>query len=200
SKAWDQATTDAAIDAAGYVVGHLRELSGVGDGPDRVAGLRSFCRRFAERAFRRPLTNEQTRVFIDRQFERSRDPETAVKRVVLLVLKSPRFLYREVGGGDAYDVACRIAFGLWDSLPDQELLEGAAKGRLATREQVTRQAERMAADLRTRAKLGEFFLQWLKVDQAPDLSKDPGRFPGFDRAVASDLRTSLELFLEDVLW
>src|SRR4051794_27067866 len=40
----------------------------------------------------------------------------------------------------------------------------------------------------------------LKVDQAPDLSKDPGRFPGFDRAVASDLRTSLELFLEDVLW
>src|SRR5262249_48147646 len=43
-------------------------------------------------------------------------------------------------------------------------------------------------------------LQWLKVDQVPDLSKDRSRFPGFDEAVASDLRTSLELFLDDVLW
>ena len=58
----------------------------------------------------------------------------------------------------------------------------------------------MVADLRARAKLREFFLQWLKVDQVPDLAKDPERFPGFDAAVASDLRTSLDLFLDDVVW
>ena len=58
----------------------------------------------------------------------------------------------------------------------------------------------MLADLRARAKLREFFLQWLKVDQAPDLAKDPERFPGFDAEVAADLRTSLELFLDDVVW
>src|SRR5205085_8195427 len=76
----------------------------------------------------------------------------------------------------------------------------AAKGQLATRDQVVRQAERMLPDLRTRAKLREFFLQWLKVEQHPDLAKDNSRFPGFDRAISADLRTSLDLFLEDVLW
>jgi hypothetical protein len=121
--------------------------------------------------------------------------------VVLLVLKSPRFLYREVGGGpDAYDVASRLSFALWDSLPDQELLAAAAAGRLTTREQVAAQAERMLADPRARAKLHEFLLHWLKVDQAPEIAKDPSRFPGFDAEVAADLRTSLDLFLEDVAW
>jgi hypothetical protein len=202
SKAWERATTDAAIEVAGYVVPRLAELAGARDtASDRVQRLRDFCRRFAERAFRRPLTAEQQRVYVDRQFEVAGDPETAVKRVLLLVLQSPRFLYREIGGGqDAYDVASRLSFGLWDSLPDQELLDAAAKGQLATREQVARQAERMVADPRTRAKLREFLLQWLKVEQVPDLDKDPKQYPGFDRAVASDLRTSLDLFLEDVVW
>jgi len=202
SKAWDQATTDAAIEVAGYVVVHLRELAGVGDAAvDREAKLREFCRRFAERAFRRPLTDEQTAFFIDRQFKGVGDLETAVKRVGLLVLKSPRFLYREIGGGrpDGYEVASRLSFGLWDSLPDQMLLDAAAAGQLATREQVTRQAERMVADFRTRSKLREFFLHWLKVDQAPDIVKDPKRFPQFTEAVVSDLRTSLDLFLDDVI-
>src|SRR5262249_11643899 len=80
------------------------------------------------------------------------------------------------------------------------LLDAAAAGRLTTREQAARQAERMLTDLRARAKLREFFLRWLNVDPAPDLAKAPDRFPGFDPAVASDLRASLELFLDDVLW
>src|SRR5262249_30822751 len=152
---------------AGYVAAHLAELSGVPDGaPDRGPRLREFCRRFAERAFRRPLAEEQKRLFIDRQFDAAPNPEMAVRRVVLLVLKSPRFLYREVGGGpDAYDVASRLAFALWDAPPDQELLAAAAAGRLATREQVAGQAERLLDDPRARAKLREFFWQWLKVDQ-----------------------------------
>ncbi len=202
SRAWDTATTDAAIEAADYVAARLPELAGAHDGAsDRVQRLHDFCRRFAETAFRRPLTDEQKRFFIDRQFERARDPEAGVKRVVLLVLKSPQFLYRELdGGSDGYDVASRLSFGLWDSLPDAELLREAAAGRLATREQVTRQAERMFGDLRARAKVRDFLLQWLKVDQPPELAKDPKRYPGFDRTVVSDLRTSLELFLDDTVW
>jgi hypothetical protein len=199
SKSWEQATTDGAIVVAGYVASHLRELSGASDGdPDREAKLREFARRFAERAFRRPLTEDVKRVYFDRQFEAARDPELALQRVVLLVLKSPRFLYREPGtGADPYDVASRVAFGLWDSLPDRELLDAAAAGKLVTREQVARQAERMVGDLRAQSKLRDFFFRWLKVDQAPDLAKDPKAFPGFDATVAADLRTSLELFLED---
>ena len=202
SKAWDQATTDAAIEVVGYVVVHLRELAGVADdAPNREAKIREFCQRFTERAFRRPLSDEQKTFFIDRQFKGMRDLETALKRTVLLVLKSPRFLYREIGGGklDGYDVATRISFGLWDSLPDSLLLEAAAAGQLATREQVTRQAERMVSDLRTRSKLREFLLQWLKVDAIPDIAKDPKRFAEFNEEVVSDLRTSLDLFLQDVI-
>jgi cytochrome c553 len=202
SKAWDKATTDAAIEVAAYVSSHFRELSHIPDSAaDPKPVLKEFCTRFAERAFRRPMTDEQKRLLIDRPIDGIPDPELAVKRVVLFVLKSPRFLYREIGEtGDAYDVASRISFGLWDSLPDGELLEAAKAGKLAQRDQVMHQAERMVGDARTHSKLREFMLQWLKVDNVPELSKDMKRYPGFDAAMASDLRTSLDLFLEDVLW
>ena len=202
SQEWEQATTEAAIEAAGYVTEHLTELSGVSDdAADRTERLKAFCQRFVERAFRRPLADEQKQLYIERQFDGGGDPAAAVKRVVLLALKSPRFLYRELGdGNDPYDVASRISFGLWDSLPDQPLLDAAAAGQLATREQVAQQADRMLDDLRARAKLRQFFIQWLKVDQMPDIAKDPERFPGFTPELVSDLRTSLDLLLEDVLW
>jgi cytochrome c553 len=201
SRAWQQATVEGAVEAAGYVIGHLAELAGVlENASDREARLREFCRRFVERAFRRPLTDEQKRFFIDRRFAGVRDPETAVKRVVLLTLTSPQFLYRETTGRDGYDVASRLSFGLWDSLPDPELLKAAAAGRLNDREEMARQAERMLPDLRAHAKLRDFLLHWLKVDQVSEVAKDPARFPGFDEAAVSDLRTSLELFLDDVVW
>ncbi len=226
SRAWDQATTDAAIEVAGYVLAHLRELAGAADKtPDREAHLREFCERFAEQAFRRPLSDEQKKIFIARRFDGARDLETAVKRVVLMVLKSPQFIYREVGPNalagasktqprppdvssgeanrvkkDGYDVASRLSFGLWDSLPDRKLLEAAAAGRLVTPEQVSRQAERMMPDPRTRAKIRDFLLEWLKVSPAPDLSKPKELYPEFDKPMASDLRTSLDLFLDDVVW
>jgi hypothetical protein len=203
SKAWDEATTEGAIETAGYVEEHLRELSGAGeDDSDRAAKLREFCYRFVERAFRRPLSDEQKQVFVDRQFEQAPQPEMAVKRVVLLALKSPRFLYREVGRDqpDAYDVASRVSFGLWDSLPDQPLLDAAAAGQLTTREQVAGHVDRMLPDLRTRSKLRQFFQQWLKVEQVPDLAKDPERYASFNAEVANDLRTALDLFVEEVVW
>jgi mono/diheme cytochrome c family protein len=201
SKEWEAATTDAALEVAAYVVAKLPELAGAGDGvPDRATKLKAFARKFAERAFRRPLTEAEAARFIDRQLDGAADPDAAMKRVVLLVLKSPRFLYPDaVGGDDAFAVASRLALMLWDSPPDRELLDAAAAGKLATREQVARHAERMLADPRGKAKLREFLLTWLKVEQAPELAKDPARFAGFDAAVASDLRTSLELFLDDVI-
>jgi mono/diheme cytochrome c family protein len=202
SKEWVQATTEGAIEAANYVAANLAQLSGVpAEAPDRPARLQAYCAAFAERAFRRPLTPEQKRLYVDRQFEAAADPEVAVKRVVLLVLQSPRFLYREPGGaGDAYDVAARLAFGLWDSLPDAALLRAAASGRLQTRADVAREAERMLNDPRARAKLRGFFLRWLQLDQVAELQKDATKYPGFDGSAVSQLRVSLELFLDEVLW
>jgi hypothetical protein len=203
SKAWDQATTDAAIEVATYVVAHVGELAGVDRGAsDREPRLREFCRRFAERAFRQPLPEAVARLYIDRQFAAAPDLETAVKRVVLLALKSPRFLYREIGTSSSRtaDVASRLSFGLWDSLPDKALRDAADEGKLISRDEVARQAERMVGDLRTRSKGREFLLQWLKVDQVPDLAKDPKQYPDFDGVVVADLRTSLDLLLEDIVW
>ena len=202
NKAWDEATTAAALETSAYVTAHLRELADAReDAPDREKRLRDFCRQFVERAFRRPLPDDIAKFYIDRQFKVASDLTMAVKRVVILALKSPRFLYREIGSDkpDAYDIASRLSFALWDSVPDPELLKAAASGELATHEQVTHQAERLAADPRATFKLREFLLQWLKVDQSPDLVKDAKRYPGFDAAAASDLRTSLELSLQNVL-
>jgi hypothetical protein len=201
SKEWDQAETDAAIETAGYVAERINDLAGTrDDAGDRQKKLQEFCRTFAQRAFRRPLTQEQISA-IDRQFAAGKDPQTGVKRAVLLVLKSPRFLYREIDGrADSFDVAARLSLGLWDSLPDRDLLAAAGSGQLSTKEQVSKQAERLLADVRGRAKLREFLLTWLRADASRDLMKDVKRFPGFDAALISDLRTSLELFLDDVVW
>jgi mono/diheme cytochrome c family protein len=203
SRAWDEATTQAGLEVADYIVPHLKQLSGTSlDAPDAKKKLVAFCRRFVERAFRRPLTTaQQVEFFLDRHFADG-DLEMAVKRVVLLALKSPRFLYREIGSEkpDAFDVASRISFGLWDSLPDAPLLEAAASGKLASPEQISQQVERMIPDLRTRAKIRMFFHQWLQMDRVHELTKDAKRFPEFNDAVVSDLRTSVNLFLDDVIW
>jgi cytochrome c553 len=203
SKAWDDATTEAALETAGYVAENLAELSGAADNAaDRKERVRAFCRAFVQRAFRQPLSEADETFYVGRQFDSAPDLETAVKRVVILTLKSPQFLYREIGATaqDPYNVASRLSFGLWDSLPDDALIQAASRNELATREQVYAQAERMLADPRAWFKLREFLLQWLKVDLYPDLTKNPKRYPGFDEEVASDLRASLELFLEQVVW
>jgi mono/diheme cytochrome c family protein len=201
SKEWDGATTEAAIETVNYLSPRLNEFAGTNDAAaDRPAKLKAFAVKFAERAFRRPLTPDDRSALIDRQFAAA-DPELALKRVIVLVMKSPRFLYREVSGpNDAYAVASRLSFTLWDSGPDDELLRAAAAGQLATPAQVQAQAERMLADPRAKAKIRQFLLTWLRVDQPHDVAKNPQRFPGFDGAAVADLRTSLELFLDEIVW
>ena len=202
SKEWDAATTEGALETAAYVVARLPELSGAQPGAmDRLAKVKAFCRIFAERAFRRPLTTAEAALFVDRPFEGSPDIDIAVKRFVLLVLKSPRFLYPDSGTApEPFATATRLSYAIWDAPPDKELLAAAANGKLGTRDEVTKQAERMLSDPRARAKLREFLIVWLKLDQPKELSKDVKRFPGFDAEVANDLRTSLELFLDEVVW
>lgn len=201
SPAWEEATTAAALEAAQYIGARLNSLAGTRDGAvNREEKLRSFCRKFVERAFRRPIDEDVAKTYIDRQFDAADDLEAAVRRVVLLALKSPRFLFREVGGGPAqYDVATRMSFGLWDSIPDAELLTAAGSDQLASDNQLHGQAERMLKDQRAKTKLREFLLTWLNVDTAADLNKDAEAFPGFDAAAIADLRTSLELFLDEVI-
>lgn len=227
SKEWDAATTYAAIEVAGNVAEDLDRLVGR-ERRDRGRGRRGrgrgeeserpqeepaaypdervvkFCRQFAERAFRRPLSEDERAFFVDRQFADAGREEEAVKRVVLLALKSPRFLYREThldaGGFDDYDVAAWLSFGLWDSLPDQPLLDAAGRGELQSRDQVAAQVERMLGDPRSRQKLREFLHEWLNLGHLREVAKDQSAYPEFNEQVLSDLRVSLDLFLDEVVW
>lgn len=202
SKAWHEATTAAAIDISNQVIAGLPRMSGVkDDAPDRVPKLKEFVAIFAERAFRRPLTDDLRQAYVERAFTEGIAADQAVKRAVILILTSPRFLYPELGKEkDDHTLAARLALGLWDSLPDQTLANAAKAGQLRTPEQVKAQAERLLADPRAKAKVAEFFQRWLKLDVEADLQKDAEDYPGFDTALAADLRRSLELFAERVVW
>lgn len=203
SKEWQQAVSAAAIEVANDVVQHVNQLARTKQkAADRTEKLKQFCAAFAERAFRRPLSDQERSFFQDRSFQNAKDSETGVKRAVMLALMSPQFLYPELGNvsGDSYAVANRLALDLWDSLPDRALLDSAATGKLASREVVAEHARRMLRDPRARVKVRDFLHAWLRTDKAEDLSKDPKVFPDFNPQLLADLRTSLDLFLDDVIW
>ncbi|QDS95965.1 PA14 domain protein [Roseimaritima multifibrata] len=203
SREWDDATTDAALETAAYVVDHLDELSGSKQADEnREEKLKAFCEQFAERAFRRPLAKDVHQFYIENTFAKSEDAGQAVKLVVLMTLKSPRFLYHLPGSenGDDYDRAARLSYAIWDSLPDKELLKQAKEGRLGNPTQLHRQAIRMVEDPRAQVKLRGFLHAWLGLDTMHGLSKDRERYADFGPPLVSDLRTSLNLFLDQIVW
>ena len=203
SKAWDEAATQAAIEAAHYAVDNLDQLTkSKSSDTNRVEKLIQFCTEFAATAFRTPLTAEQKQLLVTDQFKKAKKVEDAVKRSVLLTLKSPEFLYvgLQEQHADDFVVASRLSFGLWDSLPDAELEKRAAAHQLHTSEQIARQANRMLNDPRTRAKMQAILHHWLQMDRVESLSKDDRLFPGFTPEIVSDLRISLDQFLSDAVW
>lgn len=206
SKEWDRATTNAALEVVNHVEKYLDWLAGTkSDQPDRVDKLKKFAHAFAEAAFRRPLTDEQKKLFVDLQFEGAPTPELAVKRVVLLSLKSPRFLYPDLklnnsDKPDGYDIATRLALAMWDSIPDTGLLKLAAEGKLTDPRQVAAQASRMLDDPRSKIKLHGFFHHWLELERAELANKDAKLFPGFDGAMLAALRESLLTFIDQTVW
>lgn len=203
SKGWDDATTRAAFEVANYVSKRLDRLAGVNRGDSaRAAKVAAFAERFVAAAFRRPLSAEEKQRFVTERLGDGADLDTAIKRVVLLALKAPQFLYVDVPAGATVDArtAARLSFGLWDSLPDVELAQAAEAGKLRTRLEVAAHAERMLADPRARAKLREFFHHWLQMRFVEDLDKDPALYPDFTHELIDDLRLSLNLFLDEVAW
>ena len=153
SKQWDEATTDGAIETANYFLANIDELSKtkVGDG-DREKKLKEFAQRFVEQAFRSKLTDFERTLYVDQQFAHSKNLEDAIKRVIILTLKSPRFLYREVNGATPNQTkANRLAFALWDSLPDQQMLGNVKQDWFGNEQAIRDQAKRMLEDSRAKA-------------------------------------------------
>lgn len=203
SKAWGDATTNAAIETANYVSQQLLNMTRrEKDNNKRVEKVKEICTTFVEQAFKRPLNDSLRNLYIERHFKESSSLENSIKRVVLLTMKSPRFLYVNLHNDvdDPYAVASRLSYMLWDSVPDKNLLQAAREGHLKTPEQVKRHAERMINDRKAHSKVRVFLHQWLKTDHAHDLAKDDKLYPGFDKKLIYDLETSLDLFLDDVVW
>ncbi|WP_171184208.1 DUF1588 domain-containing protein [Alienimonas chondri] len=214
SAAWDEATTEAAFEVADSLLETdeaVRTFLKINDkdAPEKqTEKAREFCTKWAERAFRRPLTDEQRAAYVDAHFADGRPWRDAVKRCVLMTLKSPHFLYPNLHAAiaaaqgdqpDGYDRAAALALAMWDGLPDDALRNAAAKGQLDQPEQVAQQADRMSKDHRATVKLTEFFADWLIPEGAEGMAKDETLYPGFDAAAVGDLRTSLELTIAEGL-
>lgn len=204
NRAWYDAVSAGAIKTAEYVAERFPELSGVkADAPDRLVKTKEFARHLVSTGFRRWLGETETDAVIGPFFGEGAVPEVALKRAVMAIVMSPRFLYPEVEQPevpDGYTMASRLALALWDSVPDKALMKAATDGKLNHREGLAQEGRRMLADPRAREKLRGFFHHWLELKDADTIAKDPAAFPGFDSAVLADLRRSLDLFLDKVVW
>lgn len=205
SKEWWASVTRAGIEAAERVAGRIHRLASIPPGQTNRAEvdrrMREFCAELAARAFRRPLEDDLRRRYVDAWFQPGMALEDSVQRSVLATLTSPRFLYPDATAGtDAHGTAARMALVLWDSLPDAPLRQAADAGKLDTPEAVRAQARRMLGDPRARAKLRGFFDHWLDAGEADEIAKDPKAYPGFDAEMVQDLRTSLNRFVDSVVW
>lgn len=205
SKEWWRTITRAGTETSELVAERIRRLAGLpADLTNRTElsrRMQDFCSQLAERAFRRPLDTELRHRTVDLWFQPGVALEDSVKRSVLAVMTSPRFLYPESEGRqDSHATAARLALVLWDSLPDEALRKAADRGEVVTPEQIRAQARRMIQNPRAKAKLRGFFDHWLDAEAADDIAKDPKSYPGFDAQLVHDLRTSLNHFVESVVW
>jgi hypothetical protein len=166
---------------------------------------------FAARAYRRPLS-EADRADLLSFYRDSReryglDHEGAIRESIVLVLTSPKFSYRvdlvEASGGiqplSDYDLASRLSYFLWSSMPDKELLQHAAAGDLRKPEVIKAQTRRMLQDPRIRALAVEFGGNWLGFRDFEQIGTvDRGRFPSFSDELREAMFEEPVQFLLDV--
>ena len=169
--------------------------------------------RFAERAWRRPLTADEAarlRDFYARlRREGGLDHEHAIRALLARILVAPAFLYRaeppEAGGGGIvpltdWQLASRLSYFLWSSMPDEPLREAAAAGRLRDPAELERQARRMLRDPKARRLATEFFGQWLgfyRFDRFQGI--DAGRFPEFTDKLRAAMYEEAVSFFEHLV-
>jgi len=170
--------------------------------------VRGFIERFGNKTWRRPLDASE----IDRLFalytatKATGDARGAVQVVVQALVQSPHFLYRvELGAppnaGEAFtrlndwELASRLSYLLWGSMPDDELFAAAASGKLHTKEEVRAHAERMLASPKARDMITNFHVQWLKLAEIDLLDKNTTVYPQYKPEQRPLLRRETEEFV-----
>ncbi len=166
----------------------------------------------ARRAYRRPISDEDLpTLMVPYHAGRSKGGfQAGIKLALQRILISPEFLLRierdseDAAPGTPYpisdlELASRLSFFLWSSIPDDSLLELAERGELRNPEVQEEQVRRMLADPRSQSLVNNFAEQWLFLRNLKTVSPDPGEFPEFDENLREALKQEAELFLESML-
>ena len=181
----------------------------VASGPEEVACASEILGRLGRFAFRRPVTEADLEMLLE-FFHSGRavaDFDAGIEMALRRVLVSPDFLFRResdpdgAASGQPYaisdlELASRLSFFLWSSIPDGELLDLAARGELRRPRVLDQQVARMLADPRARALVDNFGGQWLYLRNMELVSPDPYAFPDFDGNLRVAMTREMELFLE----
>ena len=163
----------------------------------------------AGEAYRRPATPREVRTLLRfyREGRREGTFDDGVQFALERLLADPKFLFRierEPAGlapGNVYavsdlELASRLSFFLWSSIPDAELLGAAARGALGTPAGLEQQVRRMLADDRSQALVDNFVGQWLTLRNLPSAAPDPNAFPDFDENLREAFERETRLFVE----
>ena len=183
---------------------------------DPAAKRDAFLTAFGKRAFRRPLAGDEVSRFAQlfdtaKTLDPAADPFVAGVRLSLEgFLQSPYFVYRpELGTKprddgkiplSGYEVASRLSYALWGTMPDDALFDAAGAGKLDDAAGVDTEARRLLADPRAKDTILHFHDQLYDADQYLGIDKSLTAYPDFDPAVGEDMRKELSLFVEDVLF
>ena len=176
---------------------------------DEEPCAREILASLVRRAYRRPVTAGDIEPLLGfyRAGRRERDFEAGVERALEALLSMPEFLLRieqqpvDARPGDVYrltdlEVASRLSFFLWRGIPDDELLQVAAAGRLRDPGVLAGQVERMLADPRATRFMSDFVGQWLKVRNIHAQAPDGNLFAGFNDTLRKAMLRETELFFE----
>ncbi len=171
-----------------------------------------FVDTFGRRAFRRPLSAEEREVLLGlfEQGHAEEGPAGGVRLVVQAALQSPQFLYHlelglpeadgeDVVALDAYELASKLSYFLWDSMPDDELLAAAETGELSDPGVLREHAERLLDDPRASDAIASFHRQWLHLDSLDTLEKNPEAYPSFDTTLRDAMAEETTRFAEWVI-
>ena len=165
----------------------------------------------AGEAYRRPATGREVSTLLRFFREGRRDAtfDDGVQFALERLLADPKFLFRierepvDIAPGTVYpvndlDLAARLSFFLWSSIPDAELLGAAARGELSAPDQLERQVRRMLADDRSQALVDNFVGQWLLLRNLPSAAPDLNAFPDFDENLREAFERETRLFVESM--
>jgi hypothetical protein len=171
-----------------------------------------FIDTFGKRAFRRPLTDEERAMFrAQYDFGRSQeDFRLGIRMVIELALQSPAFLYRvEFGVPEkqtgmvmpltSWEMASRLSYFLWGTMPDDELFAAAEAGKLSVPAEVEAQARRMLDSPKARVMVTEFHRQWLDYERIANVTKDAALFPDWSPAVGDLMIAETAAFIEHAI-